>query len=380
MTQARLFTKPFALVTASAFGYFFGYAVLLPVLPPFVDEELGMGKLAIGATGAAFALTALVFRPFVGRVGDRRGRRLLILSGTALVAASTLAMVAASSYPVLLALRLVGGAGEAMFFVGAASAISDMAPPERRGEALSLFSISLYSGIALGPSVGEWLADTRGYDAVWIASALVTAVAFLFALPTPDMRPPAGSASSKRLLHPAGVKPGLIMITSVFGFAGLMNFIERYGTQVLRMGAIRGVLLMYGAMLVGIRLFGARIPDRYGVERVGVWGLAGSTVGLAIIGLVPTVPGLFAGVAVFAIGQALAFPALMALSANSAPPHERGAAVGTTTAFIDAGFFVGPLVFGAVAAAASIRDAFLVGAMVAALGWGAQMVLRRASN
>ena len=61
----------------------------------------------------------------------------------------------AGNIAVLVVARSILGAGEGFFLVAAIAAASDLAPPERRGEALSFFSLSLYLGIATGPLVGE---------------------------------------------------------------------------------------------------------------------------------------------------------------------------------------------------------------------------------
>ena len=62
------------------------------------------------------------------------------------------------------------GVGEAFFFVAAVAAISDMAPPERRGEAINIGSLSLYLGLAIGPFLGETILAASGFTAVWIAA------------------------------------------------------------------------------------------------------------------------------------------------------------------------------------------------------------------
>jgi len=366
------------MVTLSAFAYFTSYAMLLPALPRFVQGPLGGGGIAVGITAGAFGVTALLLRPFVGVLGDRRGRRILIMSGTFGVALSVAALSLADVLWLVVVLRLIGGAGEAAFFVGAASAITDLAPPERRGEALSLFSIALYAGIATGPYLSEILNRGVRFDVVFWVSASLSLLAFLFAVPTPDTRPEPVAAVQRRrrVLHPAGVVPGLVMLTSVWGFAGYMAFLPLYADDLGLSGA-RNILLMYGVVMVAIRAFGARIPDRYGAARVGRVGLAASALGLAIVTIWGEAPGLFAGSVVFAFGQALAFPAFMALSASAAPPAERGAAVGTTTAFIDLGFFVGPVTFGPVAAVLGNQASFAVGAVVAALGVVLQVGLAR---
>ena len=68
-------------------------------------------------------------------------------------------------------LRVLTGVGEALFFVGAVTAMSDSSPPERRGEAMSLFSLSLYVGIALGFVGCESIVRIGGFSAAWVLAA-----------------------------------------------------------------------------------------------------------------------------------------------------------------------------------------------------------------
>ncbi len=65
------------------------------------------------------------------------------------------------------------GLGEACFFVGATTMATDLAPEERRGEAVSYWSVALWGGLAFGPVLGELLLDGSDYDLVWyVAGAL----------------------------------------------------------------------------------------------------------------------------------------------------------------------------------------------------------------
>ena len=74
----------------------------------------------------------------------------------------------ADSVSVLVGLRLLTGVGEAFFFVGAVTAMSDLAP-EERGEALSLFSGSLHTPDSRSARlVGEAVTGSLGFDATWL--------------------------------------------------------------------------------------------------------------------------------------------------------------------------------------------------------------------
>ena len=73
--RARIFTLPFTLVVSSGLCYFTALAMLTPVLPDYVEKSLGHGSIAVGIAVGAFAVGAIILRPFAGRIGDSVGRR-----------------------------------------------------------------------------------------------------------------------------------------------------------------------------------------------------------------------------------------------------------------------------------------------------------------
>ncbi|HEX2235226.1 MAG TPA: MFS transporter [Actinomycetota bacterium] len=364
----RLVTSTFMLVMLSTFAYFVSIGALIPTLPRFVKGPLDGSEVDVGFVVGSFALTAVLIRPFIGGVGDRRGRRVLMVAGGAIVAASVVGYVWASSLAVLVALRLVSGIGEAAFYVGAASVINDLAPDARRGEALSLFSLALYGGLAVGPVVGETVLGDGRFAATWIASAAAAALAAVVGTIVRETRPetelPAGRP---QLIHPAGLLPGVVLACSVLGLAGYNTFVPLYALE-LGLDGSRVVLALYSAIVLGIRSFGARIPDRLGPARCARIALLASGAGLGVVAVWGDLPGLVAGTALFSVGQALTFPALMTVAVSSAPAGERGAVVGTFTAFFDLAFGAGAIALGGVAEALGYRGSFALAAVVSLLG------------
>jgi MFS family permease len=373
-TQPTLLTPAFVTVTLAALAYFTGDGVLVPAVPRYVAGPLGAGNVAIGLVVGAFSVSAFLLRPWVGGVGDRWGRRPLMLVGASLFAASVLAYPLAGSPATLAALRLLTGAGEAFFFVGAVTAVFDLAPPERRGEAMSIASLALYVGIGLGPLVGELAIERVGFAAAWVLAAAAALTALVLVLRVPDTRPrdaaggPPGPAPRHRLVHPAGLLPGLLLLTSILGMAGFLTFVPLYAIDI-GMDGSRVVLLVFAGIVVGIRSVGARIPDRLGTAPATRMALALSAAGLALMGTWRTPPGLLVGAAVLAVGVALLTPAVMALAVAGVPPGERASVIGTTSAFLDLAFGLGPAMLGFVAAAVGRPGTFLAGAAVAAAGW-----------
>src|SRR3954454_2272507 len=187
--EARLITPAFVRITGSALGYFIAIGVLAPVLPRYVEDVLHGSGAAVGIAVGAFAVSAAALRPVVGRIGDRRGRRVLVLGGGAIAGVSVLGYALADNLAWLIAMRLLTGIGEAAMFVGAATAVQDLAPSARRGEATSYFSIAVYGGLAIGPLIGESVRTQWSVHAAWFVSAAFCMVAVAVARKMPTARP-----------------------------------------------------------------------------------------------------------------------------------------------------------------------------------------------
>jgi predicted MFS family arabinose efflux permease len=379
-TRPALLTPAFVAVTLASLAYFTGDGVLVPAVPRYVQGPLAAGDVAVGLVVGAFSLSAFFLRPWVGGLGDRWGRRPLMVLGAGLFTVSVLGYGTASSPEALAGLRLLTGAGEACFFVGALTAVADLAPAQRRGEAMSLASLALYVGIGVGPLLGEVAIERSGFGAAWALAGAAGLAAVAVAVLVPDTRPhdpapePGGPAAGRPLIHPAGLLPGLVLLAGILGMAGFLTFVPLYALD-LGMGGSRVVLLLFAAVVVGIRGVGARIPDRLGPARATRIALALSAAGLAMVGAWRTPAGLVAGTAVFATGVALLTPAVMTLAVQGVGPRERGAVIGTTSSFLDLAIGLGPAALGLVVAAAGRPATFLASAAVA--GAGLLMVVRR---
>jgi MFS family permease len=376
-TGPRLLTPVFIRVAAAELAYFTADGVLVPALPRFVAGPLGAGNVAVGLVIGAFSISAFFLRPWAGRAADRRGRRALMVTGASLFAVSVLGYLVVTSVPVLAALRLLTGAGEALFFVGAVSANMDLAPPERRGEAMSFASLSLYIGIGAGPFIGEAAVAWGGFTAAWGISIALGLVAVGLSLRLPPMRPEPsdGGAAPHRLVHPAGLLPGVILFAAIWGMGGFLAFVPLYVGDVGMAGA-GGVLGLFAGIVVAIRSLGARIPDRFGAAATTRVSLGVTSAGLALIGMWRTPVGLVTGTVLLGVGVALFTPALFVLAIEGVPADERGAVLGTTSAFLDLAFGIGPATLGFVAAAVGRGSTFLVGAAVAAAGLAVVIVTR----
>jgi MFS family permease len=373
--KARLLTPQFLTVTSAGALYFLSLGVVLPVLPQFVEDELGGDTLRVGIAVGAFAVGAVLLRPYAGRLGDRYGRRILVIVGAFVVAASAALYPLASNLGFLVAARVFGGLGEAAFFVGAGTMIADLAPPERRGEAISYWSVAVYSGLAFGPFIGEVVLDAADYDTVWIVSAVLAFAAGMLALATretlTDTARAAMRASDERppLLNRSALPAGVVLFLGLCGLAGFTELVPLY-VKDIGLDDSSLVFLLYGVLILVVRIAGAKLPDRLGSRRAGSLALIGGASGLAVMAAWSSIAGLILGTILFAAGMSLMYPAMLTLALTGIDDSQRASVVGTVSTFFDLSQGLGALILGGAAAVTSDQGGFFAGSLLALGGLG----------
>ena len=377
----RLLTPAFAALFGAALVFFTAGSTVLPVASRFAAGPLAADSIGVGVAIGAFAIAALVMRPLVGWASDRFGRRPLLLGGGLLTVVALALHLVVDSLPAFIAVRSLFGIAEAFFFVAALAAISDLAPEDRRGEAINVGSLAVYLGLALGPIVGETILGIGGYGAVWIAAASMAVVATGLTLLVPETSPTiidrvAGAPRVKgRLIHPAGIFPGFLILTGAWGMAGYFAFLPLHATEIGLDGAA-APLAIYALVVVGLRIAFVKLPDQVGAARLSGAALVVTAIGLAIIAVATEPIGLILGTTVFAGGVAFMFPGLMSLAVARVDETERGSVVGTASAFLDLSFGLAPAVLGVVVGVTGFAVAFGLSAGVALLGAGLLYVRR----
>ena len=221
---SRLFSTPFLILNISALFSAVSFTSMLPLTALLVTNQTGGGDVAVGFAIGVFAITAIAARPLIGRLGDERGRRFLIVMGGFTTAATFFGHIWADTYVAILIMRMLTGAFQGMFFVGSAAMVSDLAPEHRRGEAVSWFSVFLYFGMGLGPGLGtitqEWgdsAVAIGGFDAAFVVAGLLMALSAVIALLLP--KEPLGTFGP----HGAGGPNGQGNETAAHGASGLQT-------------------------------------------------------------------------------------------------------------------------------------------------------------
>ncbi|MEM9563621.1 MAG: MFS transporter [Actinomycetota bacterium] len=361
---SHLLTPEFLALTALSSLYFAGTGVLNALMPIFVVDDIGGTEATAGFVMGVLALSALVSRPFFGRLADRHGARRILIIG-ALISASSmvLLLVLPPSVPAAVASRLLLGTGGAAVFTGSAVRSLELAPVGRQSQATSLILVSIHVGLGLGPVAGLRILDGYGFPQVWatvgILSLVSSGVALLLtATPQTVDRAPAALISRGALL------PGVVTLFGVFAFNGFMTFASLYGREV-GVTDIGFIFLVLSGTIVAVRLVAGGAPDRVGPIVAGSGALVVTIVAALVVAFWATPTGLFVGAILLALGLSLQSPSFIPLAVAGVADHERGAAMATFTGFYDiANALVGPLL-GLIVAGAGYRAAFSFSAAMA---------------
>ena len=157
-------------------------ASLLPTLPLYI-EDIGATKQQIGSIMGSFAIGLLLFRPLLGQLADKRGRKIVLIIGLLSAAIAPIGYNFVQSIPLLLMIRAFHGISIAAFSTGFLALVADIAPVENRGELIGYMSLTNPIGMAIGPALGGYLMEGYGYTALFILSSLTACLGLLFSVP-----------------------------------------------------------------------------------------------------------------------------------------------------------------------------------------------------
>jgi MFS family permease len=365
--EAAGYARPgtaFAGLFAVTFCGLVAVGAVLPVLPRYVHGPLGGGDVEVGIVIGSYAITGLLLRPIAGRLADTRGRKPTVLIGGLLLVLSGLLYLPHLGLAGLIAARLVLGAGEGAVYTAGSAWIVDLAPAARRGRVLGLYGLAVWGGLSVGPLAGELLLDAGGYTAVWLFAAAMPLLGAIVASQVPDPFEPLAHAEPHPLIAPEAVRPGLAVALASVGYATVAAFIVLHlDSRGIGHGA--AVFAAFAAMIVIARLFAGDLPDRVGAARVAIGATVGEAGGLLAIALAPSLPVALAGGMAMGAAFSLLNPSLMLIAVSRVSASARGAAMGTFTAFFDAGVGLGAPLAGLAAALSDYEGAFLLGSAVA---------------
>jgi len=368
-----------AVLGAVAFCVALGFGIVATSLSLFA-KSFGVSNLWAGSVISVFAAFRFLAAPGAGWLVNRTGERLVLASGIAIVAASSLFAGLSQSFWQLFVLRGVGGLGSAMFTVSAAALLLRVVEPQQRARASSVYQAGFLFGGITGPLFGAMLTSISlrlpffVYTATLIAAGLIGLV-FLSQSRLRAREERVGTTHSPTSLRHA-------VRSSAYRAAVINNFATGWGLFGLRMSLLPLFVtagLGLGARWVGIGLLVSALTQGALLAPAGWFSdsrgrrpalLAGATllaVSFVLLAMIETKWFYLLAMAVFGLGSALLGTTSTAV-VGDVIGGRGGAPISVFQMASDAGAVVGPLVAGYLSDVSSYSFAFLVTAGIAGLG------------
>jgi len=368
VVREPLLNRPFLLAFAANFLQCLAYNLYLH-LPGFM-KLLGGTEVEIGLVFGVGAAVAVVARPTMGRIIDRRGiSRMIVAGGVVHTLACALYLSVGTLGPWLYVVRIIHGVGGAALFVSLFAYAADIVPASRRIEGIALFGISGMLPMSLGGLLGDLILAHAGYREVFAAAVVLAGSALVLSLPLRDQRPRAAPEPRRPGLLRAAHRDGLLpiwFVAMVFGaavsapFTFLKTFVMATG-----IGSVGLFFTVYSLAAVVLRLAFGTLPDRLGPRRVLLPALFLGAAGLVLLARAQGSSGIGVAALLLGLSHGYVFPILVGVLVTRAQPSERGASYAVFTALWDAGSMVASPAFGLLIQATGYRPMFVAaGALV----------------
>jgi MFS family permease len=370
------------------------------VVPLLAENVFGLEAYsAMLSFIAVFGVSKAVTNLFAGALGDRFGRKPVLVAGWLFALPVPLLLMWAPTWGWVLVANALLGINQGLTWSLTVIMKIDLVGPARRGLAMGLNEGAGYGAVALAAWVTGWIASEYGLRPEPFYFGVVLAIVGL-GLSTLVVRETAGHVAHEAANHqPRDGNPGgdltfgQVFTTSTWrnrslsatSQAGLVNNLNEgmawglfplfFAAAGLSVGRI-GVVVAIAPAVWGIgQLFTGALSDRIGRKWLIAGGQWTEAAGLLAIAAGDSFWLWVAGSAIFGAGTAMAYPTLLAAIGDIAHPVWRGRAVGVYRLWRDLGFAVGAVLSGIFADAAGIAFAIVIVAAITAAS-GADVAIR----
>lgn len=344
--KETIWSAPYVALMATNFFQSMAAFMTNTTLPLYLDA-LGAATSMVGIVVGAFAITALLVRPFAGPAFDSFSRKRMLLAAQTLIAASLVGYGAVSSIPGLFGVRLLHGIAIGCAGPLAMSLVSEFLPVSRLASGISIYALAQSFAQVIGPAVGLWLAEAIGFSNAYFVSALSVLVAMVgvfFVKEPPRERLPYRFALNRMFAREAVSKAAVLCLLCI-AFAGTTSYLVLYG-NLLGIEGMGTYFVVYALCLVGTRPLFGKMADRIGAPRVLLVGVLFFAASYVMLWQVRDFAGLIAVAVVASAGFGACAPLIQSMALASVPMERRGAATNTSFTGMDVGMLIGPATAG----------------------------------
>ncbi|WP_459187624.1 MFS transporter [Parabacteroides sp. APC149_11_2_Y6] len=359
-----LWNRNFVQCCISYFLMNFSFYMLMPVLPLYLVEELGITTSNVGIALSSYTIGLLCVRPFSGYLVDCFSRKPLYLFAFIAFATMFLGYLFAVTMLTIMAVRFLQGGFMGLTSVAGNTITIDVIPSRRRGEGMGFYGLTINLAMSLAPLVAVGLYEEFGFH-ILVLIALIAAWAgvgsvCLIRYPKRE-KVPVPRFSLDRFILVKALPAALSYILVAIPYGMIISFVVLYGKEIDVPDP--GYFFIFMAVGVGTaRLISGRMVDHGKIHLVAVSSLICLLVTFVVFATFHSVFVFFACALFIGIGFGVGVPAYQCLFVNVAPHNMRGTATSTYLTSFDFGVGIGMLSAGFIASRFNLSMAYLAGA------------------
>ena len=265
MTQDRLVTPSYCFILSANFLLYFGFYLLMPVLPFYLTEVFRTGNATAGIVLSCYTVAALTVRPFSGYLLDTFARKPLYLFAFFIFTAIFAGYLLAGSLTLFIILRVLHGVAFGTVTVSGNTIVIDITPSSRRGTAVGYYGLSNNIAMSIGPMVGLFLHDFYSFTTIFLCALGSCSLGFVMAtlVKTPPKQPVKREpVSLDRFILLKGIRAGFALLLLSIPYGMTTTYVAMYARQL---GITGGSGLFFTLMAVGMavsRIFSGRQVDK----------------------------------------------------------------------------------------------------------------------
>lgn len=350
-----------------------GVSSITPAFPQIADA-FGLNPEEVGLLVAVFTLPGIVLTPVLGVVGDRLGRKRVLVPSLILFALAGMACGLARGFELLLGLRFMQGVGAAALGALNITIVGDLYSGWRRSTVMGYNASMLSVGTAVYPAVGGSLALLGWYFPFFLpVLALPVAYLVMRRLRNPE---PSSTQSLRDYLRDTLIGIRHPEALALF-LASLITFVVLYGAFLtylpfLMRGSFAATSLVIGLLFSGASVATAlvafrlgRLSRRFSHRNLVRLGFACYTLAMVGIPTAPNLAVLAVPVVLFGAANGITIPSILTMLTERAPPEYRAAFMSVNGMVLRLGQTLGPVVAGAMLHLRGLTGAYLGSAVLA---------------
>ncbi|WP_354314497.1 MFS transporter [Sporosarcina psychrophila] len=365
-----IWTKPFVSLFFTNISVFIVFYGLVTTLPLYAIGVLNRTDEEAGLLMTVFLLSAIVVRPFTGKILDIAGKRKMLWIGLALYLICTVLYYFIQPFAGLLVLRFVQGIWFSIITTATLSIAADIVPITRRGAGLGYFSMSTNLAVVLGPLIALAVIQSYSFDVLFVVLSILMIVGVLTSLSAPaGVIPVKNDVKSKLsfgdLFEKRAVPVAFLGSLIALSYASVLSYLSIYAQEKGLLALASSFFLVFAAVMLLTRPFTGRLFDEKGPQYVIIPGFIFFAIGLVLLANMDSAISFLIAGAFVGFGYGALVPSFQTLAVQSTKHERSGYATATFFTFFDSGLAIGSFVLGLIALHFGYESVYLVSGALA---------------